>query len=106
MAATVESQTSLEAQVSRTDAAAAPATEKPVAVAPEGTAPDVPSDPKASDRTAATHVQASIQSAQVTPPRRARRRWILLGAALTVVAAGAYFVSPWIVTAFNTISTD
>jgi membrane fusion protein (multidrug efflux system) len=31
---------------------------------------------------------------------------MMLGAAVTVLAAGAYFLSPWVETAFNTISTD
>jgi membrane fusion protein (multidrug efflux system) len=106
MAATVDGQTSLEAQVSRTVTAAGAAEMLAAVEAQPATAEGPSIGSKANGPSAVTLSPASTKSGEVTPPRRGRRRWILLGAALTVVAAGAYFVSPWIETSFNTISTD
>ncbi len=40
------------------------------------------------------------------PRHRAGRRWMLLGAAVAVMAAMGYFLTPWIETMLNTVSTD
>ncbi|HEY3964217.1 MAG TPA: efflux RND transporter periplasmic adaptor subunit [Planctomycetaceae bacterium] len=40
------------------------------------------------------------------PRQRAGRRWILLGAAVVALAAMGYYLTPWIETMLNTVSTD
>ena len=52
---------------------------------------------------AATH---PVSAPPPQPPAHAWRKWLLVAAAILAVAAGAYFLIPWIVTALNTVSTD
>ena len=40
------------------------------------------------------------------PPSHLRRKWLLLAGAVVGLAAGGYFLRPWVVTALNTVSTD
>jgi membrane fusion protein (multidrug efflux system) len=101
MAATVHGQSSLAPQDSQGIAAAANAGSASQTAQPGTSAPPA----KADEPAGSTHSQAPIQSKEVVPARRGRR-WILLGAAVALLVAGTYFVAPWIVTAFNTISTD
>jgi membrane fusion protein (multidrug efflux system) len=40
------------------------------------------------------------------PPAHPWRKWLLLAAAVVGLAAGGYFLVPWVITALNTVSTD
>jgi membrane fusion protein (multidrug efflux system) len=40
------------------------------------------------------------------PPAHSGRRWLVLGGLVIGLAAGLYFVVPWVITALNTVSTD
>jgi membrane fusion protein (multidrug efflux system) len=43
---------------------------------------------------------------EAMPASHPLRRWLLLAGALVGLAAAAYFLVPWVVTALNTVSTD
>ena len=40
------------------------------------------------------------------PSQHRWRKWLVLAAAVAGLAAGGYFLIPWVVTALNTVSTD
>jgi membrane fusion protein (multidrug efflux system) len=44
--------------------------------------------------------------AEAAPRSHPRRKWLLLAAAVVGLAAGGYYLIPWVLTALNTVSTD
>jgi membrane fusion protein (multidrug efflux system) len=96
MAGPIDSQTSHEPQAARPVTAAAQSPN--------------PAPLPAEQATAAGHRAASKANdavgANVAPPRGGARRWILCGGVAALVLVGAYLLTPWVITGFNTVSTD
>jgi membrane fusion protein (multidrug efflux system) len=71
--------------------------------APTADPPPHPDAPVTKDSSPST---TKAQSPVATSPVHRSRKWLLLAGTVAALAAGGYFLVPWVDTALNTVSTD
>jgi membrane fusion protein, multidrug efflux system len=76
----------------------------PSAVAP-GQAPPAAKDGQLAAK-AEPPPAAPAKPPGAAPPAHPRRKWLMLGGGVVVLALVAYFLDPWVITMLNTVSTD